>query len=101
MINRRFVAAAAILTCVSGPVNAGTIKQACVQSERARDNTRLCACIQQVADQLLTARDQRLAASFFRDPHRAQEVRTSGREADARFWTLYRQFGEVAEQSCR
>jgi|AntRauMFilla1563_2_1112583.scaffolds.fasta_scaffold93500_2 hypothetical protein len=79
---------------------AGAIEQACTQSERVGGNTRVCTCIQRVANQLLTSGEQRLAASFFRDPHRAQEVRQSDRGSDERFWLRYRQFGAVAEQSC-
>ena len=61
---------------------------------------RTCACIQSVADQMLTRDDQRLVASFFKDPDRAQEVRTSDTARDESFWQRYRQFGFAAEQSC-
>lgn len=81
--------------------HSGEIERACTRSDRVGGNTRLCTCIQRVADQLLTAPDQRLAASFFKDPHRAQEVRQSDSTRDERFWTRYRQFGALAEQSCR
>lgn len=96
----RLCAAAALCLSLATPLHARAIEQACARSERAGDDTRLCSCIQRIADQLLTARDQRLAASFFRDPHRAQEVRMSDRARDERFWDRYRQFGALAEQSC-
>ncbi|WP_238547936.1 hypothetical protein [Meridianimarinicoccus roseus] len=93
--------AAPLLATIPAVANAGRIEQACTRSERVGGDTRLCTCIQRIADQLLTARDQRLAASFFKDPHRAQEVRQSDSRSDEQFWTRYRQFGALAEQSCR
>ena len=83
-----------------GAAFAGQIERACAQSERVGGSARVCTCIQRIADQLLTSGEQRLAASFFEDPHRAQEVRQSDRSRDERFWLRYRQFGAVAEQSC-
>jgi len=96
----RFAAATALCLSLATPLQARAIEQACARSERVGNNTRLCTCIQRVADQLLTSRDQRLAASFFRDPHRAQEIRMSDRARDERFWDRYQQFGALAEQSC-
>lgn len=101
MIHHRLCAAAALCICLAAPVDASAIQQACIRSERVGNNARVCTCIQRIADQLLTARDQRLAARFFKDPHLAQETRTSDRPDDKRFWALYRQFGDLAEQSCR
>jgi hypothetical protein len=96
----RLTAAAALCLSLATPIHARAIEQACARSERVGGDTRLCTCIQRIADQLLTPRDQRLAASFFREPHRAQEVRMSDRAQDERFWDRYRQFGSLAEQSC-
>lgn len=101
MILYRLGAAAVLIISLAAPVDARAIEQACLRSERAGGNTRVCTCIQRIADQLLTSRDQRLAARFFRDPHLAQETRTSQRPDDKRFWQVYTQFGAVAEQSCR
>lgn len=103
MIVRLATAAALAIVlapALSTPVEARAIEQACARSERVGDDSRLCSCIQRIADQLLTPRDQRLAASFFRDPHRAQEIRMSDRSQDERFWGRYRAFGALAEQSC-
>ncbi|WP_341776765.1 hypothetical protein [Meridianimarinicoccus aquatilis] len=90
-----------IMAALPLPAAAGQIEQACATSDRGGKNTRVCTCIQRIADQLLTAKDQRLAASFFKDPHKAQEVRQSDRSNDERFWVVYKQFGALAEQSCR
>lgn len=96
------VAAIALCATVSAPgtADADRIARACMGSDRASGNTRLCACIQRVADQMLDNREQRLAASFFRDPHRAQEIRQSDRARDERFWLRYRAFGEQAQRYC-
>lgn len=101
MIFRSLFTGTALVLSLAAPVDARAIEQACMRSERVGNNTRVCACIQGIADQLLTPRDQRLAARFFRDPHLAQETRTSSRSDDKRFWAVYTQFGALAEQSCR
>lgn len=94
-------AAAALSVALVSPAHARAIEEACMRSDRVGDDTRVCTCIQRIADQLLTPRDQRRAARFFRDPHLAQETRMSDRADDRRFWTVYTQFGALAEQSCR
>lgn len=100
MLNRLVIAAAAVV--MTAPLAmAGPIDNACVRSDRARGNAPLCGCIQQVANQTLSRADQRRAAQFFRDPHRAQEVRTSKRNGDSEFWRRYRHFASQAEGLCR
>lgn len=100
MLNRLVIAAAAVV--MTAPLAmAGPIDSACVRSDRARGNAPLCGCIQQVANQTLSRADQRRAAQFFRDPHRAQEVRTSKRNGDSEFWRRYRHFASQAEGLCR
>lgn len=89
------------LTLLPGAAAAGDIERACLGSERAAGNRALCGCIQDAADLTLSTRDQRRAATFFADPHRAQEVRQSDRRSDEVFWDRYRQFGEAAESFCR
>ena len=100
MFNRIVIAAAAIMMTAPLAV-AGPIDSACVRSDRARGNAPLCGCIQQVANQTLSRSDQRRAASFFRDPHEAQEVRMSKRDADNAFWARYKRFASQAEAYCR
>lgn len=82
------------------PVHAGSIENACISSGRRAANHSTCSCIQRVADQLLTGSEQRLAATFFKDPHKAQEVRQSDSTSDEKFWRRYKQFGSVASSSC-
>lgn len=79
---------------------AGTIENACLRSDRASATRALCGCIQQVADMTLKSGDQRLAAKFFRDPDRAQQVRMSKSDSDNAFWARYKNFGEMAGAYC-
>lgn len=92
--------AAAVLAVTAGSAYAGPINSACMASGKSRASSQLCGCIQQVADRTLSASDQRMAAKFFADPHRAQVVRQSDRERDEAFWQRYRYFGAAAEASC-
>ncbi|WP_052245166.1 hypothetical protein [Halocynthiibacter namhaensis] len=81
---------------------AGTIENACNSSDRSAANRQLCGCIQDVADLTLESRsDQSMAASFFRDPHKAQEIRQSDRSSHETFWQRYKNFGRTAEVYCR
>lgn len=94
------IIAGAVVVLIPATAMAGPIDRACNASPRKQKSSALCACIQAVADQALTRSEQRQAARFFRDPHRAQETRQSSSPAHARFWKRYRAFGEQAEQRC-
>jgi hypothetical protein len=83
-----------------GVGEAGTIERACLASDRPKTRA-LCGCIQKAADVTLSGRDQKMAARFFTDPHRAQVVRQSDRSNDEQFWTRYQRFGATAEAYCR
>ncbi|WP_420862873.1 hypothetical protein [Algirhabdus cladophorae] len=101
---RTFVLCAA-LALTSAPVfttpaEAGVITRACMQSDRKAANRRLCSCIQYAANKTLTKADQRVASKFFKDPHKAQEIRQSDRSSHERFWLKYKQFGKTAEAYC-
>ncbi|WP_166417581.1 hypothetical protein [Cochlodiniinecator piscidefendens] len=101
---KRFITAA-IFAAIAMPVvasfsQAGTIERACNRSDRSAATRAMCGCIQDAADITLSGTDQRLAATFFQDPHRAQEVRQSDRSAHERFWLRYRSFGQTAEAMC-
>lgn len=80
---------------------AGPVSQACLQAGRKAANRRLCGCIQGVADRQLSGRDQRMAASFFSDPHKAQEIRQSDRSSHEAFWQRYKSFTGAAERTCK
>ncbi|SDI64613.1 hypothetical protein [Lutimaribacter saemankumensis] len=82
------------------PAEAGTIARACIASPRKQKTPELCGCIQRVADQMLTRGEQRQAARFFRDPHRAQETRQSDNIANERFWERYKAFAARAVEYC-
>lgn len=99
---KRFIIVAALavgtIHMTAAPALAGPIERACMRSDRQPANRALCGCIQQVANMTLDRRDQRMAARFFKDPHRAQEVRQSGNHST--FWKKYRQFGDSATAYC-
>jgi hypothetical protein len=82
---------------VAGAAQAGPIERACLRSDR---DAASCSCIQQVADMTLSGGDQRLAAKFFADPERAQNVFLSKRASDDAFWDRYKNFGATAEAYC-
>lgn len=97
----RFGTIALALLLSFAQANAGQIEQACLNSDRARGQRALCGCIQDAANMTLTAKDQKLAATFFADPHRAQEVRQSKSRRMESFWDRYENFGLAAETFCR
>lgn len=86
----------AALAFASGPIS-----QACMQADRKAANRRLCGCVQSVANRSLGAGDQRMAATFFRDPHRSQEIRQSDNARHEVFWKRYKAFTASAERSCK
>lgn len=86
---------------VSAPVaDASTIQRACMKSDRKAANRRLCGCIQQAADATLSRSEQKLASRFFKDPHRAQEIRQSDNRSHEVFWKKYKNFGATAQAYC-
>lgn len=87
-------------TLIPTPADAKQIERACIQSDRRAANRETCRCIQRVADQVLTAPDQRRAASFFKDPDKAQQTRMSDSSRDEKFWGRYRAFGNSASAIC-
>ena len=94
-----FGALAALLAASSA--QAGVIEKACLKSNRDAATRSLCGCIQEAANLTLTKSDQKLAASFFRDPHKAQMVRQSNNRGHEAFWQRYQNFGATAEVFCK
>jgi hypothetical protein len=91
---------ALFISLLAGPAFANQIERACLKSERGYGQRGLCGCIQDAANLTLNARDQKLAATFFADPHRAQVVRQSDRRNHEDFWQRYKNFGMTAETFC-
>lgn len=79
----------------------GPIQQACQKGGRKAASRARCGCIQAVADRSLSASDQRRGASYFNNPHRLQEVRQSGNQSDARFWRIWKAYGQQATELCK
>ena len=78
----------------------GPISRACMTSDRKARSRERCGCIQAVANDALTASDQRLAATFYGDPHRAQVIRQSDNTRHERFWQTYKSYAETAAAIC-
>lgn len=94
------VAVATLASCGGGRVT-GEIGKACVASDRRAANPALCSCIQRAANSHLNQRDQELAATFFADSERANDVKINDSRAADAFWDRYRDFTRAAERSCR
>ncbi len=95
----RALSVAVLLTILASAAQSEQIRRACMGSDRA-SSAQLCHCIQSAADRTLSRKDQKLAASFFKDPDRAQEIRMSDRQSHERFWERYKAFGEFASALC-
>ncbi|SFL11600.1 hypothetical protein [Shimia haliotis] len=94
------VAAAILCTTIPSAADASTMSRACQKSDRAGATRKVCRCIQKVANQNLSKSDQKLAASFFEDPHKAQKIRQSDNRSHEKFWLRYKDFGTVVSASC-
>ena len=79
---------------------ANTLNRACLKSDRDGATRAMCRCIQKVANKSLSRSDQKLAASFIDEPHKAQEIRQSDRRSHEIFWKRYKEFGETVSASC-
>lgn len=90
-----------LAACGGGGRVSGDIGQACVDAGRRDASPALCTCVQQVADQTLSNRDQARAVAFFEDPQMAQNTRQSDNAGDRAFWTRYRAFTDLAGQICQ
>lgn len=97
----RYTAVAVFLGVLASPLFANQIERACMNSDRSGGNRAVCGCIQDAANLTLTSKDQRLAATFFKDPDRAQEIRQSKRNSHETFWKRYKNFGQTAELFCQ
>ena len=97
----KLAAVAIVMGLSTSAVFAGPIERACLKADRKAASRPLCNCVQQVADLTLDSGDQRLAATFFSDPHRAQVIRQSDNNGHEKFWKRYKQFGANAESYCR
>lgn len=78
----------------------GPIQQACQAASRKAASRARCGCVQAVADQTLSASDQRRGARYFEDPATLQEVRQSDSPANERFWKAWKAYGQTAAALC-
>jgi len=89
-----------LLAACGGNRVTGEIGKACIKADRKAASSRLCSCVQRAADQTLTGSDQRRAAVFFDEPHKAQETRQSDNRSSERFWKRYKKFSTTAKRMC-
>ncbi len=82
------------------PAEAGFIGNACLKSNRPGSSRALCNCIDKVAKNNMTRQQQKKAAKFFGDPHKAQQVRQSSRKSDEQLWENYKAFSKQAVKTC-
>lgn len=78
----------------------GDIGNACLAADRSAASPALCSCVQRVANDSLSASDQRRAAEFFAEPDLAQSTRQSDRRSDEAFWDRYTAFADQAQAIC-
>ena len=78
----------------------GPVSRACMTSDRKARNPQLCGCLQNAANIELNSSDQRMAVSFYGDPHKAQEIRQSDRANHEAFWKRYTSYVKRAEGMC-
>lgn len=89
-----------LAVCIAGAGSAQSIERSCLQSNRDAKTRALCGCIQQAADLMLSTNDQKLAATFYREPDKAQEIRQSGRSSHEKFWDRYKDYAATAVKYC-
>ncbi len=78
----------------------GPISSACLKSGRKEASYARCGCIQAVANQQLSPADQRRGVEVFKDPHSLQEARQSDRSRENAFWSVWKEYGQVAATLC-
>ena len=84
-----------------GPRVSGEVGKACLAADRKAANAQLCSCVQAAANVHLNGSDQKIAASFFAEPEKANDMKiATSRSADA-FWDRYKAFSQTAQRSCR
>lgn len=98
---KTIVLVAGVWAGLSGAASAQAIEHACLRSDREAKSRQLCGCIQQAANLTLAGPDQKLAASFYKDPQKAQDIRQSNNRSHERFWDRYKDYAETASTFCQ
>lgn len=78
----------------------GPISRACLAADRSAASTRLCNCVQGVANAELSSPDRNRVARFFGDPEFAHAIRISDTDANDAFWRRYQAFVSKARSTC-
>ncbi len=82
-----------------GGGGASTPERACLTSDRS-PGQEVCSCVQQVADQTLSRRDQKLAAQIIGDPDKFREYQKSSNPSRKAFVERYRLWGSTSSEVC-
>jgi len=82
------------------PFATGPIYSACQANGRKAASRVRCGCVQAVADQSLSAADQRRGVKYFGNPAALQEVRQSDNAGNERFWLAWKAYGQAAVTQC-
>ena len=96
-------AMALLVGCGGGrtaPRVTGEVGLACLASGRSDASRALCGCIDRVAQQTLTSREQSTFASYFSDPEALQSMKLDDRPAAERLWARYDAFVDAARATC-
>lgn len=94
------VALTSVLLPSHAALAGGSVERACLYADRPEATRNLCGCIQDVADAMLTRSERSKVAKFFKEPHKTQETRQSGRRTDEAFWQKYKEFGQTVSTYC-
>ncbi|MCX7567307.1 hypothetical protein OS189_13220 [Sulfitobacter sp. F26169L] len=78
----------------------GPLQRACMKMGRKGATSVRCGCVQAVADQQLSAAEQRRGVKAFKDPHKVQVWRQSDKASDNAFWASWKAFGQTATRVC-
>ncbi|KIN70547.1 hypothetical protein Z945_3602 [Sulfitobacter noctilucae] len=80
----------------------GPIQKACQALDRRAATQSRCGCVQAVANQELSAAQQRRGAKYFRDPHALQQVRQNqdNNASNREFWAAWKAYGQTASRVC-
>lgn len=97
---KKYAMISLVAMMAASSAHAGSIERACLKADRKAASRSLCGCIQDAADLTLSRGDQSMAASFFSDPQKAQDIRQSDRASHEAFWKRYKNFGSTAEAYC-
>lgn len=79
----------------------GPISTACIIHDRRAATQARCGCVQAAANLTLSQSEQQRAVRFFAEPELLQAIKASDTPVNERFWDVWDNFADTAEQLCR